>query len=355
MPLIDAAALAAPLDADAPCGEDLRYDAAYLEVDRLAQGTQEQVMGDQVIAAEEPNWTDVGREAVALLARSRDLRLVLYATLAALKTEGLPGLRDGLALLHRLLEKQWPHVHPRLDPGDDNDPTERINIIESIAQSEGSFGDPLRFIGRLREAPLCESRQLGRFCHRDLLLATGELPWPAGGEGEPPTLAVIEAAFEDTDTEWLQANAEALAEAAEHAGAIDAFLVATLGAEQAAQLDPLKKALAEVGAAIQAQLARRGYSAPEIGPAAAEAPAAAGPAPRALSGDITCADDVLKAIDKVCKYYEAREPSSPVPLILRRAQRLVAKNFFECIQDLSPNAMQDIQHITGIDTSAQAQ
>lgn len=357
MPLIDVDALAAPLSPDAPCGEDIAYDTAYLELDRLAQGTEEQVMGDERIAAEEPNWSEVGRCAIELLGRSRDLRVVLYATLAALKLEGLTGLRDGLALLRRVLEEQWPHLYPRLDPDDDNDPTERINIIESIAQPEGSFGDPLMFIRRLREAPLCESRQLGRYSHRDILLATGEVAWPDDAEGAPPNLAVIEGAFEDTETEWLQANAQAMADAAEHAGAIDAFLVTTLGADQAAQLDPFKKALAEVGQAIQEQLARRGYSAPEIGeaPEGGEA-AAAGPAPKtALSGDITSADDVLKAIDKICKYYEIHEPSSPVPLILRRAQRLVAKNFVECIQDLSPNAMQDIQQITGIDTGAQAQ
>ena len=59
------------------------------------------------------------------------------------------------------------------------------------------------------------------------------------------------------------------------------------------------------------------------------------------------------AIDKICRYYETHEPSSPVPLILRRAQRLVSKSFVEVIQDLSPEAMRQIEIIAGVDTGPQ--
>jgi len=352
MPLIDVEALTAEISPEAPCGEDLAYDPAFLELDRLAQGTEEQVMGDEVIAAEEPNWSDVGSRAIELLARSRDLRVATHLTLAALATEGLTGLRDGLALLRGLLEKHWDNLYPHLDPEDDNDPTERMNVIEAIAQPEGSFGDPMRFIRRVREAPLTDSKQLGRFSHRDILIATGEIPRPEDHEGEAPNAGLIDGAFEDTPTEWLQEHAQAMAEAADHVNAIDAFLMETVGADRAAQLDPFKKAVAEVGAKLAEQLARRGYGAPEIGgPAEAEEPGAA--PGQALTGDITSAGDVVKAIDKICKYYERHEPSSPVPLLLRRAQRLVSKSFVEVIQDLSPTAMQQIDLIAGIDSGAQ--
>jgi type VI secretion system protein ImpA len=353
MPLIDIEALTSEISPESPCGEDLSGEAAYFELDRLVQGTQEQVMGDAVIEAEEPSWADVGRQAVDLLGRSRDLRIAIYLTLAALRIEGLAGLRDGLAVLRALLEQQWDRLHPLLDPDDDNDPTERINIIEQLAQPEGSFGDPLRFIRRLYEAPLCESRQLGRFCFRDAQMAQGAIPPPEGHD--PPSEAIINGAFDETETEELQGQAQAAAEAAEHLAAIDTFLIETVGAAQAAQLDSFRKAIVEVGGVLQAQLARRGYGAPEIaGEVAVEAATGDAAAPaQALRGEITSDQDVLRAIDKICTYYEKNEPSSPVPLILRRAQRLVAKNFIECIQDLSPGAMSEIQTITGIDTGAQ--
>jgi len=358
MALIDIDALTADVSPDAPCGENLIYDAAFLELDRLAQGTPEQVMGDDVIAAEEPDWADVASRAVELLGRSHDLRVTMYLILAALRLEGLPGLRDGLALLRRLLETQWEGLYPRLDPEDGNDPTERMNILESIAQPEGSFGDPVRFIRRLREAPLTNSRQLGRLSHRDVQIACGEVAWPEDAEGEPPTLALIQAAFEDTESDWLQAQAAAAAEAVEHIEAIDQFLVAAVGADQAAQLDPFKAALGEVSAVLAEQLGRRGYSAPGAAEAAedtAGAAAAAGPPGQPLRGEITGPDDVVRALDRICRYYETHEPSSPVPLLLRRAKRLVSKSFVEVIQELSPQAMQQIELIAGIDSGAQPQ
>jgi type VI secretion system protein ImpA len=354
MGLIDVEALAAPLSDEAPCGEDLSYKPGFFQLETVAQGTEERVMGDEVHAAEEPDWGEVGRMAVELLGRTRDLRIAMWLVLAALRREGFPGLRDGLALLRRWLDDLWECVHPQLDPEDDNDPTERINVIESIAQPEGSFGDPMRFIRRLYETPLTDSRQLGQLTYRDILTARGEVAPPEDAEGEPPTVQLIDGAFEDTPTEWLTEQAQAAAEASEHINAIDARLVEAVGAGQSAQLDPFKKALSQVAARLGEQLQRRGYAAPTGGAEApAEAPAA-GPPAQALSGDITGPEDVVRAIDKICDYYARHEPSSPVPLLLRRAQRLVSKSFVEVIQDLSPQTLQQIEMITGggIDSSA---
>ena len=49
----------------------------------------------------------------------------------------------------------------------------------------------------------------------------------------------------------------------------------------------------------------------------------------------------------ICDYYRTNEPSSPVPLILQRAQRLVAKDFMEILTELTPDALSQLQVITG--------
>jgi type VI secretion system protein ImpA len=66
-----------------------------------------------------------------------------------------------------------------------------------------------------------------------------------------------------------------------------------------------------------------------------------------LSGEITSRDDVIRALDKVCAYYKRFEPSSPVPLLVQRARRLVKKEFVEIIQDLTPEALKQIELIGG--------
>ena len=46
------------------------------------------------------------------------------------------------------------------------------------------------------------------------------------------------------------------------------------------------------------------------------------------------------------------EPSSPVPILLRRAKRLVGKNFEELLADLAPGGMEELRHFAGnTDTS----
>jgi type VI secretion system protein ImpA len=54
-------------------------------------------------------------------------------------------------------------------------------------------------------------------------------------------------------------------------------------------------------------------------------------------------------IDRICAYYERYEPSSPVPLLLQRARRLVDKNFMEILQDLAPEGMSQARQVGGIE------
>jgi len=54
-----------------------------------------------------------------------------------------------------------------------------------------------------------------------------------------------------------------------------------------------------------------------------------------VSGSIRSRDDVVRAIDRICDYYAQVEPSSPVPFLLKRAQKLAKMNFVEAVQELS--------------------
>jgi type VI secretion system protein ImpA len=349
---VDVEKLLTEISPEAPCGGDLRYDPAYLELERVAQGTPEREMGAEKIAAEEPDWRAVREAAMELLKRSRDLRLVLYLALSLLKLEGFAGLRDGLAVLRGCLERYWETVHPRLDPEDNNDPLERVNIIASMSLPAGSFQDPMRFIQRVREARLCSSRQLGQFGLRDILIATGQMPAPAGAEAA--NAAVIEAAFADTDAGELQATAAAAVEAAGHVRAIDEKLTALVGAGRAPNLDGLRQAVEEVSGHLAGYLAKRGMGTGGAGvPSAGAAGAAGGPAAGpAISGDIRSREDVINVLEKICRFYEQHEPSSPIPLLLKRAQRLVAKSFLDIVRDLTPEAMNQINVIGGIEIRA---
>ena len=63
MPLQNPESLLQPISADAPCGQDMEYDATFLELDRASQGKAEQQMGDTIVPAQEPDWKDVSIRA----------------------------------------------------------------------------------------------------------------------------------------------------------------------------------------------------------------------------------------------------------------------------------------------------
>src|SRR5688572_29352054 len=114
MSIIDVEKLLAPVSPENPVGDDLSYDPAYMELEQLAAGKPEQQVGDTIIAAEEPNWKEVGKRCAELLTRTKDLRLIVQLTIAALKLNGLEGLRDGLTLLKGALETYWDKIYPQL-------------------------------------------------------------------------------------------------------------------------------------------------------------------------------------------------------------------------------------------------
>jgi type VI secretion system protein ImpA len=81
-----------------------------------------------------------------------------------------------------------------------------------------------------------------------------------------------------------------------------------------------------------------------------DAAAAPGAATRAApSGEVNSRQDVIRLLDKICAYYEKHEPSSPVPLLLTRARRLVDKSFIEILQDLAPEGLGQARQVGGIE------
>lgn len=76
-------------------------------------------------------------------------------------------------------------------------------------------------------------------------------------------------------------------------------------------------------------------------------PSAAEPMEHQLSGQITSNQDIHKALDMIIVYYEQNEPSSPVPLLLKRAKRLVGRTFVDIIRNISPDAMPQVQMVSG--------
>lgn len=365
MSVVDLDKLLGEVSADAPAGAEVEYDPQYFELEKLAQGTPESVMGDEVKPGEEPNWSEVKSAGLALFDRTRDLRVAMILTIALLKEDGLPGFRDGVSILKGFVEKLWEHFYPKLDPEDNNDPTIRVNILKNLA-GNSLGGDMYKFIPRLREAILTNSKKrIGRFSFRDVQVARGDIPPPAPKPGEsaapPPDMAIINAAFEDTSTEDLLETQTSIDEARTRLKEMDGLLGEKIGAGVGPDVMPVIDLLGQIKAVIDGELAKRGIGEEPAGDAGGDAlggavdggddsgggSAAPAARPAALAGEVTSRQDVIRVLDKICNYYEKYEPGSPVPIFMRRAKRLVTMSFVDLIKDLAPDANDRINIFIG--------
>jgi type VI secretion system protein ImpA len=337
MALIDVDALLAPVSESQPGGPDLEYDADFLALEDAARGKAEQQFGDTIIAAEEPDWRKVQSLALALLARSKDLRVAMHLLRASTQLQGLPAAADGLQLLHGLLSQHWDHVHPLLDADDNNDPTMRLNALAPLADAQA-------FLADVRKASLISGR--AGVCGRDFELSAGKAQ-PHEGESVIPPSGLVQALL---DAEAAQPGVgAALSGMAATVSAIDT-LINERASFSGPDFRPLRLLLQTISdVASQAGAATSGAQADQAGDASAvQAEGGASPAVAAPAGALRTREDAIAALDKVCDWLERNEPSNPAPMLIRRAQRLINMNFLDILREIVPDGVDQFAKLAGV-------
>ena len=74
----------------------------------------------------------------------------------------------------------------------------------------------------------------------------------------------------------------------------------------------------------------------------------AGAAAVAVPGEIRSREDAIRTLDSVSDFFRRTEPSSPVPLFVDRAKRLIAKDFLEVLTELAPDSVAEMKRVGGI-------
>jgi type VI secretion system protein ImpA len=341
MSVVDVDFLLQEVDPAAPCGPNLEYDAAFLELEQAVLGKPEVQYGDTITPAVPPEWKQVRKLSTELLGRSRDLRVAVPLARALLALSGVAGFADALRLIERLLDERWDSVHPQLDPDDGLDPTLRLNSLLTLV-------DSATLLKEVKESAFVTLPGLGPLTLRGLEIANGELAPPPGET--KLAQSSIEAALRDVEVERLQQSLDALARAHESVSNIEALLVRQVGNAQALNLDALTRQLRRARDFLAASAPPEPAAFEPALDAGAPQPgtsAGAGAAAAPISGEIASREDVQRMLDKICAYYARSEPSSPVPLLLERARKLVSKNFFEIMEDLTPDGMAQLLVLSG--------
>ena len=337
---MDVPLLLAAVSATSPCGEDMEYDAQFLQLERDAKGQPERSMGDAILPAEPPDWRSIQQQSLDLLQRSKDLRITHFLLQSTLALQGVAGLAEVLTLINALLRQYWADLHPRLDADDDNDPTVRINALTGLTCETN--------IRLLRESILTRSRTFGPVSLRAALNASGLQSFADEQLGNQQ----LNAAFLDSDPEQLQATRDALSAARAACEAIEQQVNDQVGSAQGVDLSALKQPLKQALQLLNQAVPGTDSSSDPEAVSEDNAPSvdAAAPAAPRPTGDIATRDDVLRSLDKILAYYTRHEPSSPLPVLLNRAKNLVHADFAAIVRNLIPDGMSQFENLRGPDS-----
>ncbi|WP_069268861.1 type VI secretion system protein TssA [Paraburkholderia nodosa] len=322
-----------PLTQAQPCGPDLEYDAQFRELEEAVSGRPEAEYGDTLVAAVAPDWEAADALGTALMARTRDLRVVMHLARARWVREGITGLADGLVLTAALLERHWEHVHPQLDASDGDDATARINALAAWTAAGG-------VLAGLMDSPLLQGRSPVTL--REWSYANGEAVAPEGHT--MISLTAIEASIA-VSPDAARSAKRAFDAAYASVRAIEATLAERVGATQSLDFASLK-ALLERASSLLATGVHPG----EAQMHQADEPGVASPAAaigNASSSTIGSRADVAATLQRICAWYAQHEPASPVPLLLERARGLVEKSFVDLLKDLAPEGLAQLTQVVG--------
>lgn len=355
MPKIPVDKLLTPISADQPCGppldEDIELGNLWREIETDAKGTPEQQFGKTIIEAKPGDWKKVHAKCVKLLESTRHLEPAIYLCAASIDQDGIPGLRDGLKLIHGLIEKFWDSLYPLADEDDPEDFWEREGILNLLTPAyQETPDDLLKFVERIRTSFLAQAPQVGRVSHKDILICRSK------AQGAPTEEFII-AAFAQTDPEFIEKVKVAASESKELLESIRAILEDKMGdsapdlVHLIAEVNEIVKVIPTMmggGVEPSAQSTDPGAGNPATAPAPAAGVPGQAVAAVATPGVLNSRADVITALNSVITYYKANEPANPVPLLLQRAKALVDNDFLGIIRNFRPDLERDFLAILGV-------
>jgi type VI secretion system protein ImpA len=334
----------APVDPASPCGADLEYDPEFVVLSAKMAAKMDAQYGNFVGAPEPINWSDVDRDCRQLMARSKDIRLAVLFTRSRTRLAGAAGLAEGIALLSAWLDSFPSAIHPQMSLDAESADREaaleiRTNALQALTDTDGLLSD-------VREIALTKSTA-NRLRMRDIERAFAH-PRPSDA------LAPESVARQIRDLRNQQPAALAdFDEALAGLTGIETWSRTYLGA-YALDLSPLTRLLRHVGdqdtqtfeadvpvaadddlsaANADTDTAMDGLG-DSLLAACAKNPIPSLQVPPGRRASTTPSDrhTALERIREARHWFEQHEPSSPIPVLLRRAEQFVGKRYSEVVQ-----------------------
>ncbi|CFQ39223.1 type VI secretion system protein TssA [Yersinia bercovieri] len=324
--------LLSPINTANPCGENLEYDADFLALEQAFIGKAEQQFGDTIIPAQTPDWMLVEGLACSLLTRTKDLRIMLYLTRAWTQLRGLEGYADGLELIYQTLENYWSSLFPSLEFGGEIDPLLRTNVLAELGDKS------------ILATCVYNSTLLKETGSEISLLSASDLL--NGNNQDNPNFPGGRTRLQSELMRQQQSVTQLITDIPRYLIAIHKQVTQHLGEAAQPEFNNLLKKFNTIAQAChppptsqQPPMATQQLSilTPQATPAAFD-----------WHGlQVQSRDDAQLLLEKVKNYFYLYEPSHPAPLMIDRAQKLIALDFIQIIQNLIPNGLSQLETILG--------
>lgn len=320
-----------PVTDTAPCGPDLEYDHDFVVLFASAAPRQDVQYGAFIGGPDPVNWSEVERDCERLMMRTKDMRVAILYTRCRTRLGGAAGLAEGIGLLTAWLEAFAGRVHPQSDTDTERDAAleMRMNALQALADPEGLLAD-------VREIVLTKST-LARLQVRDVERA---FAWPRATDALAPESVAQQ--LQDLRTQQ-PATMAGFDDAIANLATIDAWCAHHLEAYRP-DLSPLSQLLGRLSASTPSVTASGSIETssdpvPEPDEVLENDTAAEGelkndassPAPRPTRSSPADRNAALDLIRSARTWFETHEPSSPIPVLLKRAEQFVGKRYAEVV------------------------
>lgn len=330
-----------PVTPDAPCGADLEYDPEFVVLTASLLARMDAQYGDFVGVPEPVNWTDIDRDCRSLMLRSKDMRLAVIHARCRTRLAGAAGLADGLALLAVWLDAFAGVLHPQPEVDDDPDAALQIrtNALQALTDADGLLLDVREIVlarasathlrvrdverafafPRLADALAPESviRQIADLRRRQPLLLTGF----------DAALATVQRI-----DDWCRRHLGAFAPDLSALAALLALIANTGERSDAPSApEPQEESAAPLPVTNTEPVAEDCQPCSEPGVSERVA------VPLKPVPDRHAA---LASVREARVWFEQHEPSSPIPLLLRRAELFCGKPYPETVKAIPPELIE---------------
>jgi type VI secretion system protein ImpA len=197
-------------------------------------------------------------------------------------------------------------------------------------------------VDALRRVTLVSNRQLGSFNLRHVEIAAGRQAPAEEDAGLTVTEALINGAFSAAPQEDLGQLVASIDAGLSALKSIELVMVAKQGVQAAPDTRPLSEVMARMRDVVAKHV--RAPAVEGGDESGAEGATSAGGVP----GQIRSREDAIRSLDAVAEFFRRSEPSSPVPMFVERAKRLIARDFLEVLAELAPDSLAEVKRVGGI-------